>query len=113
MTYKFPCQVLVTMNIVMQVARSKTCIAFYRSNTGIVGSNPLGAVTYVCVLFCCLTKAVTLRRTEPLSKQALQTCTKTPKTRKMGGTRLHWTVVSQRQVDEEADDFVINIYQEK
>jgi len=28
------------MNIVMQVARSKTCIAFYRSNTGIVGSNP-------------------------------------------------------------------------
>jgi len=39
------------MKIVMQVARSKTCIAFYRSNTGIVGSNPTWS-SDVCVHFC-------------------------------------------------------------
>jgi hypothetical protein len=28
----------------------------------------------------------------------------------MGEPSLHWTVVSQRELDEEEEDFVINIY---
>jgi hypothetical protein len=46
-----PSQVLETMRTVVQMARSKICIAFYRSNDGIVGSNSTwDSDICVCVL---------------------------------------------------------------
>jgi hypothetical protein len=54
-------------------ARSKTWKDFARSNTGIMGSNPIEAWMFVCVYFVfmlsCVQVAV-LRRADPPSKES-------------------------------------------
>jgi len=94
MTYKFPCQVLVTMKTVIQVARSKTCTAFYRSNAGIVGANPTRS-SDMCAFFVLSYVSSDVAQDRTSVQTGIPNVYKnTKKLGKKGGPSLYWNAVS-------------------
>jgi hypothetical protein len=63
--------------LITVAARSKARTVFFRSNTGIVGSNPTKGMMSVCVysvLVMSYVQVAALRRADPPSKESYRLC---------------------------------------